>query len=169
MFKVGDKIVYPTHGAGVIETIEERKVLKEKQDYYIMRMPVGEIVLMIPVKNAEEIGIRSIVDNKTAKKVVATFGAAIGEVNENWNKRYRENMQKIRTGDIYEVLEVVKMLMLRDRTKGLSTGERKMLNNAKHILLSELDLTDNYEYKQLEAVLCKEIDILCVEYAQADK
>ncbi len=160
MFNIGDKIVYPTHGAGVIEAIEVKKILKEKQSYYIMRMPVGGIVLMIPVNNAEEIGIRSVVDKKEAKKVVAAFGDAVGEFNENWNKRYRENMLKIRSGDIYEVLEVVKMLMLRDKIKGLSTGERKMLNNAKNILLSELDLTEEYEYNKLEAALIQQIEQL---------
>ena len=138
MYSVGDKIVYPMHGAGVIEAIEVKKVLKEKQTYYIMKMPVGGMILMIPTNNTEEIGIR---------------GTAVGEFNENWNKRYRENMIKIRSGDIYEVLEVVKMLMLRDKTKGLSTGERKMLNNSKHILLSELVLSEAYEYSALERLL----------------
>ena len=153
MYSVGDKIVYPMHGAGVIEAIEVKKVLKEKQTYYIMKMPVGGMILMIPTNNTEEIGIRGIVDKKTAADVVENFGTAVGEFNENWNKRYRENMIKIRSGDIYEVLEVVKMLMLRDKTKGLSTGERKMLNNSKHILLSELVLSEAYEYSALERLL----------------
>jgi len=161
MYDVGDKIVYPTHGAGVIEAIEVKKVLKEKQSYYIMRVPVGGMLLMIPTNNTDEIGIRSVVDCETAKDVIEKFGADVGEFNENWNKRYRENMQKIRSGDIYEVLEVVKMLMLRDRVKGLSTGERKMLNNSKNILLSELVLCDKYEYKQLEQLLEEKIDSLC--------
>ena len=153
MYSVGDKIVYPMHGAGVIEAIEVKKVLKEKQTYYIMKMPVGGMILMIPTNNTEEIVIRGIVDKETAADVVASFGTAVGEFNENWNKRYRENMIKIRSGDIYEVLEVVKMLMLRDKTKGLSTGERKMLNNSKHILLSELVLSEAYEYSALERLL----------------
>lgn len=160
MFNVGDKIVYPTHGAGVVEAVEEKKVLKEKQSYYIMRMPVGDIVLMIPVKNAEEIGVRHLIDEKTACDVVEKFSAPVGEFNENWNKRYRDNMVKLKSGDIYEVLEVVKVLMLRDRIKGLSTGERKMLNNAKHIVLSELDLAGKYDYNQLETMLDKEIKAL---------
>lgn len=160
MYDIGDKIVYPTHGAGVIEAIEVKKVLKEKQSYYIMKVPVGGMILMIPTNNTDEIGIRSIVDCETARDVIEKFGEGIGEVNENWNKRYRENMQKIRSGDIYEVLEVVKMLMLRDRGKGLSTGERKMLNNSKHILLSELVLCDEYEYEQLEQLLEDKIDAL---------
>ncbi len=160
MYDVGDKIVYPTHGAGIIEAIEVKKVLKEKQSYYIMRVPVGGMLLMIPTNNTDEIGIRSVVDCKTAKDVIEKFGDEVGEFNENWNKRYRENMQKIRSGDIYEVLEVVKMLMLRDRVKGLSTGERKMLNNSKHILLSELVLCDKYEYNQLEKLLEEKIDAL---------
>lgn len=160
MYSVGDKIVYPMHGAGVIEAIEVKKVLKEKQTYYIMKMPVGGMILMIPTNNTEEIGIRGIVDKETAADVVENFGAAVGEFNENWNKRYRENMIKIRSGNIYEVLEVVKMLMLRDKTKGLSTGERKMLNNSKHILLSELVLSEVYEYSALEQLLNEKVEEL---------
>ncbi len=160
MYSVGDKIVYPMHGAGVIEAIEVKKVLKEKQTYYIMKMPVGGMILMIPTNNTEEIGIRGIVDKETAADVVESFGTAVGEFNENWNKRYRENMIKIRSGNIYEVLEVVKMLMLRDKTKGLSTGERKMLNNSKHILLSELVLSEVYEYSALEQLLNEKVEEL---------
>ncbi len=160
MYSVGDKIVYPMHGAGVIEAIEVKKVLKEKQTYYIMKMPVGGMILMIPTNNTEEIGIRGIVDKETAADVVESFGTAVGEFNENWNKRYRENMIKIRSGNIYEVLEVVKMLMLRDKTKGLSTGERKMLNNSKHILLSELVLSEVYEYSDLEQLLNEKVEEL---------
>ena len=160
MYNVGDKIVYPMNGAGVIEAIEVKKVLKEKHTYYIMRMPVGGMVLMIPTNNTDEIGIREVVDANTAADVVNHFGDKVGEFNENWNKRYRENMIKIRSGNIYEVLDVVKMLMLRDRTKGLSTGERKMLNNSKHILLSELVLSEVYEYPTLESLLESKIDEL---------
>ena len=157
MYSVGDKIVYPMHGAGVIEAIEVKKVLKEKQTYYIMKMPVGGMILMIPTNNTEEIGIRGIVDKETAADVVESFGTAVGEFNENWNKRYRENLSKIKTGNIVEVAKVVKSLAHREMDKPLSTCEKKMLTNARHILVSELVLaTDDSEEgveKEYDAVL----------------
>jgi len=162
MYNIGDKIVYPMHGAGIIEAIEEKRILKEKQSYYIMRMPIGDMMVMIPTNNTEEIGIRNIIDQQTAVRVLKMFGEIMPDVNENWNKRYRENMIKIKTGDIIEVLEVVKSLMLREKLRGLSTGERKMLSNAKQILISELVLAqaamrDDIE-ELLETIICKETE-----------
>ena len=160
MYNIGDKIVYPMHGAGVIEAIEVKKFLKEKKSYYIMKIATSGMVLMIPTDNTEEIGVRSIVDKQTAQKVIKEFSTPVGEFNENWNKRYRENMLKIRTGNIFEVLKVVKDLMVHDRQKGLSTGERKMLNNSKHILLRELVLAQSKDYTYLDKILEEEIEKL---------
>ena len=153
MYKIGDKIVYPMHGAGIIQGIEEKKVLKEKKSYYIMKMPVGDMMIMIPTNNHEEIGVRYIIDTKTAKNVIEKFDEETGTINENWNKRYRENMIKIRSGDILEVLQVVKSLMIRDKERGLSTGERKMLSNAKQILFSELVLAKAAVVEEIEQML----------------
>lgn len=160
MYSIGDKIVYPMHGAGIIEAIEVKKILKEKKSYYIMKIATSGMILMIPIDNTEEIGIRNIVDPKTATKVIHEFSTPVGEFNDNWNKRYRENMLKIRTGDIFEVLKVVKDLMVHEKQKGLSTGERKMLSNSKHILLSELVLAQNKDYTYLDNVLEQEIEKL---------
>ena len=162
MYNIGDKIVYPMHGAGIIEAIEEKKFLKEKQSYYIMRMPIGDMMVMIPINNTVEIGIRNVIDNETALTVIQVFSDSVPDMNENWNKRYRENMIKIKTGDILEVADVVKSLMLREKTRGLSTGERKMLNNAKQILISELvlaqvDVHDVIE-QMLEEIIDKELE-----------
>jgi len=158
MYNIGDKIVYPMHGAGVIESIEEKKFLKQKQSYYIMRMPIGDMKVMIPVGNTDEIGIRSVIDKEHACGVIKYFGELKADVNENWNKRYRENMIKIRSGDILEVLDVVKSLMLRDKLRGLSTSERKMLNNAKQIVISELVLSQAAVYEEIEALMDKVIE-----------
>lgn len=160
MYSIGDKIVYPMHGAGIIEAIEVKKFLKEKKSYYIMKIATSGMVLMIPIDNTEEIGIRNIVDKKTATKVINEFSSPVGDFNDNWNKRYRENMLKIRTGDIFEVLKVVKDLMVHEKQKGLSTGERKMLSNSKHILLSELVLAQNKDYTYLDNVLEQEVEKL---------
>lgn len=164
MYNIGDKIVYPMHGAGIIEAIEEKKYLKQKQSYYIMKMPIGDMKVMIPINNTEEIGIRYIIDKTTASEVLFKFKSLKADVNENWNKRYRENMYKIRSGNILEVLDVVKSLMLREKAKGLSTSERKMLNSAKQILISELVLAqvalhDEIE-RQLEEIVEEEFNSL---------
>ena len=142
MYNIGDKIVYPMHGAGVIEAIEEREILGKTQSYYIMKMPLGDMKVMIPVKSVDEIGIRKVIKKNVAEDVLLSVHSFSEDVNANWNKRYRENMMKIKTGDVYEVAKVVKTLITRDKERGLSTGERKMLQNAKVILVSELVLSE---------------------------
>ncbi|MBQ7717885.1 MAG: CarD family transcriptional regulator [Clostridia bacterium] len=153
MYKIGDKVVYPMHGAGVIESIEEKEILGVTQKYYVMKMPFGDMKVMIPMSNCDEIGIRDIIDNEEADKVLAAFKDLSLDFNLNWNKRYRENMLKIKSGDVYEVARVVKALMGREKEKGLSTGERKMLTNAKRILISELVLAKNVEQEEIEEML----------------
>jgi CarD family transcriptional regulator len=140
MFSVGDKIVYPMHGAGVIESIEEKEILGQKQDYYVVRMPVGDMRVLIPTHNCDDIGIREIIASCEVDRVFEILKSQEINVTSNWNKRYRENMIKIKSGSIFEVAEVVRTLMLREKEKGLSTGERKMLNSARQILISELVL-----------------------------
>lgn len=158
MFNVGDKIVYPMHGAGVIESIEEREILGKTQKYYVMKMPVGDIKVMIPTMNAREIGIRGIVDKEKAGQVLGTLEGEYSFINTNWNKRYRENMEKIKSGNIFEVADVVKNLAFRDKEKGLSTGERKMLNNAKQILVSELVLANGLEQNEVEKIISEKLN-----------
>ncbi len=150
MYSIGDKIVYPMYGAGVIEAIEEKEILGVTQKYYVMKMPMGDMKVMIPMLNVEEIGIRNIIDGAEADNVFASFKDFDAECDLSWNKRYRENMLKIKSGDIYEVARVVKMLMCRDKKKGLSTGERKMLSNAKQILTSELVLAKGLTHDEIE-------------------
>ena len=144
MFNIGDKVVYPMHGAGVIEGIEEKEILGEKRKYYVMKMPIGDMKVMIPVDNVEEIGIREIINDDDMEKVITILQGDKTKMPQNWNRRYRINMEKIKSGDIFEIASVVRNLMLRDAEKGLSTGERKMLNSAKQMLISEIVLvTDN--------------------------
>jgi len=151
MFNIGDKIVYPMHGAGVIESIEEREILGERKRYYVMRMPLGDMKVMIPINNVDNIGIRDIIDKQEADRVFKLFESKSYNVQtSNWNKRYRENMSKIKSGNVFEVADVVKNLILRERNKGLSTGERKMLNSAKQILISELVLAKNMNPRDVE-------------------
>ena len=105
MFSVGDKIVYPMHGAGTIDSIEEKDILGEKQSYYILKMP-SDVKVMIPTAKAEEVGVRNIIDKQSAEKVFKILGQDETEMDKNWNKRYRNNMDKMKSGDIYEVADV---------------------------------------------------------------
>ncbi|WP_129599880.1 CarD family transcriptional regulator [Anaerophilus nitritogenes] len=153
MFNIGDKVVYPMHGAGIIEAIEEKEILGKKRKYYIMKMPLGDMKVMIPLENVEDIGLREIISFKEVDQVMAVLNDDISKMPKNWNRRYRANMDKIKSGDIYEVAMVVRNLTLRDREKGLSTGERKMLANAKQILVSELVLAGKIEEDKAEELI----------------
>jgi len=153
MYNIGDRIVYPMHGAGVIESIEEREILGQKQDYYILKMPVGDLKVMIPTHNVVGIGIRDVIGAEEAERVFAVLRDGGVASTSNWNKRYRENMIKIKSGSIYEVADVVRSLMLRDRDKGLSTGERKMLSSARQILISELVMAKGTDQIAIEEII----------------
>ncbi|WP_026894962.1 CarD family transcriptional regulator [Clostridiisalibacter paucivorans] len=143
MFNIGDKIVYPMHGAGIIEGIEEKEILGKKRKYYVMKMPMGEMKVMVPIDNIEDIGIREVISVEEVDHVLGVLSDDETKMPQNWNRRYRANMDKLKSGDIYEIASVVRNLIIRDREKGLSTGERKMLNNAKQILISEIVLAKN--------------------------
>ena len=157
MFNVGDYIVYPMHGAGTIDAIEEKDILGEKQSYYILKMP-GEVKVMVPTNKAEQIGVRNIIDKTSAEKVFEILEEDQTEMSMNWNKRYRDNMDKMKSGDIYEVADVVRNLSFKQKEKGLSTGEKKMLINAKQILVSELVLAEHSSYEEMEDIVDNKIN-----------
>ena len=157
MFNVGDKIVYPMHGAGTIHAIEKKNILNEEQDYYIISMP-GEVKVMVPTQKAEEIGVRNIIDKNDVTKVLNILEEDETEMSDNWNKRYRDNMDKMKSGDIYEVADVVRNLSFKQKEKGLSTGEKKMLNNAKQILVSELVLAEHASQEEVEQLVDNKIN-----------
>jgi len=163
MFSVGDKIVYPMHGAGTIDAIEEKDILGEKQAYYIIKMP-GEVKVMVPTTKAEEIGVRNIISKENAGKVFQILEENETEMSNNWNKRYRDNMEKMKSGDIYEVADVVRNLSFKQKEKGLSTGEKKMLNNAKQILVSELVLAEHASQEEVENLIDNKITMSFEEY-----
>ncbi|MGN1301721.1 MAG: CarD family transcriptional regulator [Clostridia bacterium] len=167
MFNIGDKVVYPMHGAGIIEGIEEKDVLGEKQNYYIIKMP-GEVKVMVPTAKAADVGVRDIIDSNTASKVFKVLETNSTAMSMNWNKRYRDNMEKMKSGDIYEVADVVRNLSFKQKEKGLSTGEKKMLLNAKQILVSELTLAENSKKEDIEEMVNSKIDLSFMEYNKAD-
>lgn len=157
MFNVGDEVVYPMHGAGKIVSIEEKAILDERQSYYIIKMP-GEVKVMVPTAKAEEIGVRNVIDGESAQKVMKVLEEDSTEMSMNWNKRYRENMDKMKTGDIFEVADIVRNLSFKQKEKGLSTGEKKMLLNAKQILVSELVLAEKKELEEVQENVDSVID-----------
>ncbi len=160
MFHIGDKIFYPMHGAGVIEDIVEKEILGEKKQYYVMKIPCSNMEISIPAANIETIGVRRIIDANTAAAVMDYLRTQEVDYNNNWNVRYRENLSKVKCGDIFEICSVVKSLMLRERVKNLSTGERKMLTSAKNILVSELLLSLNSSYDAVDAQIDEIIEAI---------
>ena len=149
-FRVGDRIAHPMHGAGVIDSVVKRKINGSERDYYVLKLPAGDMLVMIPVDTSAEIGVRPIVDADEAEKILGSIHGLEIEMTQNWNKRYRENMLKIKSGNLLEVAAVVKGLMQRDKERGLSTGERKMLHSAKQILISEIVLSGSASYEEVE-------------------
>ena len=140
MFQVGDLVCYPMHGVGMVEAIEEQRVLGEpSKKYYMLRFGMGRMSAMVPVDSAENVGLRSLVDKNSCEKVITFLKTAdYSDESDNWNQRYRENLEKLRLGDIFSVADVVKCLIRRDREKGLSAGERKMYLTARQVLIAEL-------------------------------
>ncbi|WP_430884789.1 CarD family transcriptional regulator [Fusibacter sp. JL216-2] len=149
MFQIGDKVVYPMHGAGIIEGVEEKEILGETRKYYVLRLPLKNMKVLLPVDNIDQLGLRNIISSDQVTGVFGVLKEDISAMPQNWNRRYRSNMEKVKSGDIYEVADVVRNLMLMDREKGLSTGERKMLTNSKQILVSELCLANDSTEKEI--------------------
>src|SRR5207249_4723557 len=143
LYKVGDKVVYPHHGAGTVVKHEKREVLGEKREYQTIRILNNDMTVNVPAENAERVGLRKVIDEEAVKKVVKYLTSGGTEMPKNWNRRFKHNRDKMKTGDIYELAEVVRNLALRDGEKGLSTGEKQMYVKAKKILASELRFAKN--------------------------
>ncbi|MDO5026810.1 MAG: CarD family transcriptional regulator [Tissierellia bacterium] len=138
MYNIGDKIVYSVHGAGTIVDIQNIEILGDEKKYYILQLPINSIKISIPVDGVEEAVIRPVISKSEGRKVVEILRSEKTEMSENWGQRYRENLETIKTGDIYEIADIVRNLTILDMTKGLSASEKKMLTNSKRIIVSEL-------------------------------
>ncbi len=150
MFRIGDKIVHPMHGAGVVDGIVQKKVNGVVRDYYTLKLPIGGMLVMIPTDHCEQIGVRAILSGDEAARILDEISEVQVEMQTNWNHRYRENMERLKSGDLMEVAKVVKGLALRETRRGLSNGERKMLHSAKQILISEIGLAQSISYQEAE-------------------
>jgi CarD family transcriptional regulator, regulator of rRNA transcription len=137
-FEIGDNVVYPHHGAGQVLKKEQKEIFGEKREYLTIKILHNDMTVMVPCDNAGIAGLRRVIDEPTVKKVLAVLSDEVSEMPKNWNRRFKHNRDKIKTGDIYELAEVVRNLAIREHEKGLSTGEKQMFTRAKKILASEL-------------------------------
>ncbi len=138
MYKVGDKVVYPHHGAGTVVKREVREILGQKREYLTIQILHNDMTVNVPCENAEKVGLRKVIDEEMVTKVLKALTGTGTNMPKNWNRRFKHNRDKMKTGDIFELAEVVRNLSLRDHEKGLSTGEKQMFVKAKKILASEL-------------------------------
>jgi CarD family transcriptional regulator len=153
-FRVGDKVVYPHHGAAVIESLEEKELFGEKRDYFILKLAYGELTLMVPTDSTDEVGLREVTPAKEVPKVFKVLRKQEPTTNTtNWSRRFKANVEKLRSGDIYKVAEVVRSLHQRDKEKGLSAGEKRMLTKARQILVSELTFSKDCNEEEAEQLL----------------
>ncbi len=157
MYKVGDKVVYPHHGAGTVVKKEKREVLGEKREYLTIKILHNDMTVNVPAENAEAVGLRKVIGEDMVKVVVKALTGGGTQMPKNWNRRFKHNRDKMKTGDILELAEVVRNLSLRDSEKGLSTGEKQMFVKAKKILASELmyakDMDEEEAAEWLDGVL----------------
>jgi CarD family transcriptional regulator len=138
LYKVGDKVVYPHHGAGTVVKKEKRTVLGEEREYLQIQILHNDMTVQVPTENADRVGLRKVIDENTVEQVLKALRGSGTTMPKNWNRRFKHNRDKMKTGDIFELAEVVRNLSLRDHEKGLSTGEKQMFVKAKKILVSEL-------------------------------
>ena len=153
MFKVGDKLVYPMHGAGVVESIEDKVILGENRSYYIIRILHGRMQVMVPVKGSEQVGLRAITDHSGIQLMMNTLALESTPMDDNWNRRNRDNMDRLKTGTVDQVAGVVRNLMRVDKVKKLSTGEKKLLNNARQILIGEIALVEGVSEEEAAVMI----------------
>jgi CarD family transcriptional regulator len=159
LYKVGDKVVYPHHGAGTVVKKETREVLGEKREYLTIKILHNDMTVNVPADNADRVGLRKVIDEQMVSKVLKALTGGGTQMPKNWNRRFKHNRDKMKTGDIFELAEVVRNLSLRDHEKGLSTGEKQMFVKAKKILASELmyakDMDEDEAADWLDGVLAR--------------
>ena len=159
MFQKGDRVVYPHHGAAVIEDLQEREILGERRTYFVLRLAHQDLTLMVPVDNTDEVGLREVVSKREVKKVFEILREdEVSTAPTNWNRRFKTNVEKLRSGDIFQVAEVVRSLSIREKEKGLSAGEKRMLAKARQILISELTFAVDASEEKAEAMLDKVLE-----------
>ena len=158
MFRKGDTVVHPEHGAAVIQELREKEFLGEKRTYLVLRVAYGDLTLMIPVDSTEQVGLRSVVSKAQVKKVLKVLTEDESSMAANWSRRFKNNMEKLHSGDPYQVAEVLRNLAIREREKGLSAGEKRMILKARQILISELSHATDKTEDEAEIMIDEVID-----------
>jgi CarD family transcriptional regulator len=170
-FKIGDKVVYPHHGAGKVIKKEKKILLGEKREYLTIQILHNDMTVMVPCENTGVAGLRRVIDHATVKKVVSVLQDDVSEMPGNWNRRFKHNREKIRTGDIFELAEVIRNLAALEAEKGLSSGEKQMFVRAKRILASEfmyaLDMTEEEAEEHVDSLLIQPEDAAAAAEAEA--
>jgi CarD family transcriptional regulator len=150
-FDVGDKVVYPRHGAAIIERKETREDPEgTKREYLVLKLAYGDLTLMVPAEKTDEVGLREVINDEEVKDVFALLRKKEARMPTNWSRRFKNHQEKLKSGDVYQVAEVVRNLSLRDKEKGLSAGEKRMLAEARKILVSELTFAINVDAEEAE-------------------
>jgi CarD family transcriptional regulator len=153
LFRVGDKVFYPMHGAGIIKQIEQKEILGTRKNYYVLQFPLSQMTVMLPTENATKVGLREVADPLSVLEVLTFLKHRENTPIDNWNQRFRENTSALKSGDIHSLARVVKSLVLRNRDKGLSTNEKKMLEEARQCLTSEIALVNDVLPDQANRVI----------------
>jgi CarD family transcriptional regulator len=153
VFRKGDTVVHPEHGAAVIEELRDREFLGEKRKYLVLRVAYGDLTLMVPVDSTDEVGLRQVVSKNEVKKVLKVLTEDESSMAANWSRRFKNNMEKLHSGDPYQVAEVLRNLAIRDREKGLSAGEKRMIQKARQILISELSYATGKSEEDAEIMI----------------
>jgi CarD family transcriptional regulator len=149
-FKVGDQVVYPHHGAAIVEKRETRVFNGEEKEYLVLRLASGDLTLSVPTENADKVGLRDVINDEEVEEVFAVLRKKEARMPTNWSRRFKNHVEKLKSGDIYQVAEVVRNLSIRDKDKGLSAGEKRMLVKARQILVSELRFAMRVEEDEAE-------------------
>jgi len=152
-FTVGETVVYPHHGAAHIEAIETRKIKGVDRTYLVLKVAQGDLTVKVPAENAEIVGVRDVVDKEGLDRVFDVLRAVVPDEPTNWSRRYKANLEKLHSGDVMKVAEVVRDLWRRERDRGLSAGEKRMLAKARQILVSELALAEHTNEDKAETIL----------------
>ena len=152
-FKVGETVVYPHHGAALIEAIETRTIKGEEKIYLVLKVAAGDLTVRVPAENVDLVGVRDVVDSSGLERVFGVLRQPYTEEPTNWSRRYKANLEKLASGDVIKVAEVVSDLLRRDVERGLSAGEKRMLAKARAILISELALAENTDESKAESIL----------------
>ena len=158
MYRVGTKVVYPTHGVGLVEAVEKKEVSGKRQSFYILRIIGSGMTIMVPTKNAKRVGLREVIEPSEIPKVMAILKKNDLEISPNWNRRFKDNLERIKTGSLYEVALVLRKLVLLQKERSLSFGEKKMLENVRKLIISEISHASGVDQEKTRALVEKAVN-----------